>query len=152
MTERLHCSAKNKRGEPCKSVMVRRDTGRCQIHSLTPEQRKAQSARGGRTKGTNRLRQLPCQFDEIAWVIELVVATFNGTHSTRKLADYLAPLIARTPGERHELERVLAKITPPPVEPDDDALAPAREYLAFALKHHFVREGDLSPELLALVG
>jgi hypothetical protein len=146
---RRQCTALNVKGVRCGSFAVTEDS-LCEMHRLTPEERKARSARGGRKKGTNRLRQLPVEFSDLAWIIEYIVSVVNGTLSPRTAARMMSPLIAHTPGELRELERVLSKINPPQAD-EEDEFAATREWLAFSLRENFLRREDLSTELLALI-
>src|SRR5437773_272732 len=98
MTERARCGALNKLGEPCRAFSVGPD-GLCWIHSLSVEQRKAQSARGGRQKGRAQVRELPVDFDTVCWILEFVISVVNSRLTPRRAAELMAPLLAPTPGE-----------------------------------------------------
>lgn len=49
MSERLRCTATRKDGSPCRGFALG-DTGLCMAHSLTEEERKERSSRGGRNR------------------------------------------------------------------------------------------------------
>ncbi len=79
-------SALNRRGQPCRATMIipGTDPPVFRIHSLSVEEHKAQSARGGRAKGERARKELPVEFDTVCWILELVIATLNDTYTPRR--------------------------------------------------------------------
>lgn len=112
------CSAKRRNGMPCKSTIIVPDSDPpiCRIHSLSPEEAKQQSARGGRRKGQPPRDRLLLEWDEVEWLLGFVVKVLNSTLSPSRAFEYLAPVICQTDVERASLRAMLEGIVPAPEE------------------------------------
>jgi hypothetical protein len=148
----MRCSAKNVRGEQCRStIIVRTDPPLCRIHTMTVAERKAQSARGGLAKGRGKLEALPLSFADVRWIVDLIVAVANGTRRADEAEEYLAPVLTRDVIERNELRQSLEKIEPPPDEPAPlDRLERAREHLRRLYAEGRVFAEELPPGVLLM--
>jgi hypothetical protein len=104
---RERCTAIKANDERCRSWAVR--DGLCQIHSLTPQQRLAQSSKGGRA---NRHNEVPVTFEMKRLIVQVVADVANGEWSAQECA----AMLADTEIELEELRTILAGLEPRPAE------------------------------------
>jgi hypothetical protein len=140
------CSGVNRFGKPCGSRAVGKD-GLCNIHRLTPEQRKAMSARGGRNKGRHR-DELPVSFDLVRWIVDLVVSVTSGTRSVSEAESYLAPSLTTSEYERIELRRSLEPLERPEEDEPLSQLEVAKQRLLALYAEGRIFEEELPPGVL----
>ncbi len=143
---RRQCSGVNRFGKPCGSPAVGQD-GVCALHRLTPEQRLAQSARGGRAKGRNHV-ELPVPFELVEWIVSVIVSAVSGAHSASHAFDYLAPSLTTAEHERVELHRVLAPLDRPEAEEPLSRLEVARQHLLRLHAEGRLLDAELPPGVL----
>jgi hypothetical protein len=99
--ERPRCTALRVNGEPCGSFAIR--DGLCQVHLLSPEERKAQAARAGRG---NRTPEVPVTYTIKKMIVQAVADVFTGEWSPAEAA----ALLGENEAECDELLAILDQI------------------------------------------